>query len=70
MIKKSKISLDLKKKDAELCYKAALFCYPEFTALEYQCSKKQLKDFKKIVIGFWLGRCSIEQVFKDENNKK
>ena len=69
----SKISnVRVTKKESKLLYEACMFCYPEFKGLEYQCNKKQLEVFKKLVIGFWCGRSVVQLGIKagDKNNEE
>lgn len=64
MTKKRVLKLNVSKKNKEIFYSAALFCYPELKALEYQCNRQQLKVFKDLVVSFWISRSVIEKVIK------
>ena len=68
--KKKIIAVKAFKKEQVLMYKAMLQLYPEFEQLEYQCSRKQLKDFKQIVVSAFIVKSITEYYEGEKDNDK
>ena len=60
------LPVTLSRKQQSDIYKAELLTFPELKALEYQCSKKELKLFKVIVIRAFI-KDALEEFIKGHN---
>jgi hypothetical protein len=52
--KKKIITIYPSKKQSILMYKASMKIWPEFSRLEYQASKQELKVLKKLITSAWV----------------
>lgn len=63
--KSSVYTLKADKNKLDLMYTAMLLLNPEYKELEYQCNKKELEVFRKIVIGAFVLHSLKEHTIND-----